>query len=304
MATAYIYCVTSAVVQIAKIGFWTSSLYALYQRYITYFGRDLELIVFECDINCIHSTEIKIHKLLKTYHLDLELFYKSDALFMDFCRYMMTLSISDCCQKTERSPVKTSENVKMKKYELQMKRKLDRQQVHLQIKEYNDTLTCIRRLFEIDSIPIETTQYYALSSLKLLFKESNFGNDDQIERDAKVGSDIVKHILKQLDVNSALHISHEKIAFYCEHLSHDVSVAMKLLRIRDLACRQDDRTKRQSKEVHFSKSLSRLSEQVFQVRLKSQRHRKRTTPGKFMSCYDYMVCGDDGNVKAMLDELI
>ncbi len=68
----YIYWITFAYpieCNAVKIGFWSSSLQKLRSRYITSYGRRMELIVFDCESDELRRVESEVHRCMRPFHM-------------------------------------------------------------------------------------------------------------------------------------------------------------------------------------------------------------------------------------------
>ena len=140
MPTAYIYWVTTQILNFAKIGYWTGDLISLYHRYVTYFGYDLEFVIFEFKTIDIRGIEARIQKDLKSFAYQCELFWKSteslEAYLTSAQRQNNSLIY---CSKLKRSPIKRTKAF-MTKYKLSLQKK--------QQKFEDSILNYISKLFE------------------------------------------------------------------------------------------------------------------------------------------------------------
>jgi len=80
----YVYCVTSNIINAIKIGFWTSSIDSLQQRYHTYFGNDIDLYYFYTKNP--NKLEYDCHKYFDNYKITNELFNKDQL--EDYINYL------------------------------------------------------------------------------------------------------------------------------------------------------------------------------------------------------------------------
>lgn len=71
----YVYLVTSDIVSVVKIGFWRKSLIELHKRYVTTYGKNLNLMYTECDN--APNLEKRVHKAFSEFRYSSELFAKN-----------------------------------------------------------------------------------------------------------------------------------------------------------------------------------------------------------------------------------
>lgn len=106
------YWVTSPILLIAKCGYWTGSLADLYTRYITYYGRDVDIIVFLCKAETVRDCENEIFQGMSPFHIHLEHFRKSDACLAAFLAYASHIASHDSCSRKQRAPIKITLQMK------------------------------------------------------------------------------------------------------------------------------------------------------------------------------------------------
>lgn len=106
MSLAYVYAVTSDLVNTIKVGYWKGLPYDLYTRYMTTHGRDVEVVIFCCDPKKIRKSEIAVHAEMSTFHIELELFEKSDHAMRSFLNAASAVALDVGCSNTLRSPIK------------------------------------------------------------------------------------------------------------------------------------------------------------------------------------------------------
>lgn len=70
----YTYCVSSPMINGAKIGYWNGSINSLKSRYVTYYGKNIELHTFP--MRNPHKIEKKFIKKFAKYRISGELFDK------------------------------------------------------------------------------------------------------------------------------------------------------------------------------------------------------------------------------------
>ena len=81
---AYIYWVTGPRSLDVKMGRWYGSYIRLRSRYVTAYGRSLQLIVWKCLPDQAKPFEAEMKRCMKGYHIELELYVKSQRSYAEF----------------------------------------------------------------------------------------------------------------------------------------------------------------------------------------------------------------------------
>ena len=84
----FVYLINPEICNAIKIGKWSGSGNRLRDRYITYYGKQMDIYLYECSIDNYHIYEKKVKKLCSNYTLDkrCELLYKNNLEhYMEVC---------------------------------------------------------------------------------------------------------------------------------------------------------------------------------------------------------------------------
>lgn len=276
MKRGKIYWVTSETTLTIKIGYWCGSLVDLHARYVTYYGRELELIVFECKIEDVRMIENDIHSILVDYHHDLELYRKSPELFSKFLEGMSLLTDYDSVIKPLRSPLNFSLRLERKRHAREAEeRKMKEEQEHYR------SLSYLSRLYKAESLCAEPEPYYHTH----MFLEPGAEEYREIKLDfARI---IVADILKDLNVDHGL-VTHANIQERGADVDFYLSKAFNLAELRDMSYKRKPSTKLQAPEIRFAKKLGRLLYVAFSMNLTSVRRQTRIDKKKIYT-FDYQI---------------
>ena len=102
---AYCYYVTSEILAVFKVGYWTGELYVLWCRYATTYGPNVEVIIFECGEKPPRSCEAYIHERLNQRYYGGELFYKNSDSLLAFFEAAAAVCV-DSTSLPSRSPIR------------------------------------------------------------------------------------------------------------------------------------------------------------------------------------------------------
>jgi hypothetical protein len=135
----YVYIVRSKMLNAVKIGMWRSTIEGLYGRYVTVYGKDIEIDYFYT--SDARELERKTHENFRDYNITNELFDKNHVdEYMEFiknnvteCKYDLieeTMSICEYEYKTNEEEI----NILKHKYEL-MKRDMEIMELRMKLLE-------------------------------------------------------------------------------------------------------------------------------------------------------------------------
>lgn len=105
---SYIYAIKGTWMDMWKIGRYIADFQSLKRRYSTYYGTDLDIVIFECNLNDASEIEKKVHEHLKEYRFD-----KKSELFKSECLDFFLQYTSSLCFRYVNIPVKYSRSVTM-----------------------------------------------------------------------------------------------------------------------------------------------------------------------------------------------